>query len=272
MILISAFPFLTGPRWISENSCSANELNYSDSDPDPQGALTKLMFQSWDTFLSCLVTASYSWCLSWFDSISYGNWLACSETSRVLLAKHFNTSCLEGPFPKLSHFPAAVCQRQHSGKESLRIWFCPYRQQIDDPFKLPCVCPVICLSLTSKHKLRSYSSVRLWEHFLSIWWGNKSWETIPTTVLCFIVRSTQAPPTSSEIRNGPKCLLVKYYWLLVIARFWKGPFSYLKVDTFKIETINMKYFVSEQKRKPNLWKRVKLPVKWCSEQQNHYFD
>lgn len=152
----------------------------------------------------------------------------CSETSTVLLAKHFNTSCLEGLFPKLSHFPAAVCQRQRSGKESLRIWFCTYRQQRDDPFKCPCVCTVICFSLTSKHKLRSYSSVGLWEHFLSIWWGNKSWETIPTTVLCFIVKSTRALSTSSEIRKGPKCLLIKYFWLLIIARIWTGTFFLFK--------------------------------------------
>lgn len=163
MILITASPFLTGPRWVSENSCSANELSYTDSDRDqhPQGALAKLMFQSWDMFLSCLVFLPLFLMLIpisikiQFDSTSCGNWLACSETSTVLLAKHFNTSCLEGPFPKLSHFPAAVCQRQHLGKESLRIWFCTYRQQQDDPFKHPCVCPVICLSLTSKHKLRS---------------------------------------------------------------------------------------------------------------------
>lgn len=162
------------------------------------------------------------------EGISYSNWLACSETSTVLLAKHFNTSCLEGPFLKLSHFPAAVCQRQHSGKKSLTIWFCTYRQQRHDPFKCPRVCPVICFSLTSKHKLRSYSSVGLQEHFLSIRWGNKSGETIHTTVLCFIVRSTRALSTSSEIRNDPKCLLVKSYWLLITVRFWKGAFFLFK--------------------------------------------
>lgn len=50
-----------------------------------------------------------------------------------------------------------------------------------------------------------------------------------TVVLCFIVRSTRAPSTSSENRNGPKCLLVKCYWLLIIVE--KGPFSHLKMDT-----------------------------------------
>lgn len=53
-----------------------------------------------------------------FDSIRYGNWLAYSETSTVLLAKHFSTSWLEGPLPQLSHFPAAACQTQQLGKKT----------------------------------------------------------------------------------------------------------------------------------------------------------